>query len=187
MKSSVLYFGLTFAVVFFTIRIFAATPTAPSDSFYDQIVTLYAQASKIPDVDRFQGIWKGKCYPRTPSTDRRTAVLDVEAFIKHWHWEPPKDSPLKPIDANKFQIRPLGSDPEADWTSFLSYAGNLGSFEEYTEEHVSPNTWGKLFTQRELQTAQEAQVKQDQGYIYVWLRATTNDHWACYLSFDYLP
>lgn len=185
MKSSVLYYGLIFAVCFFMVRIFATAST--NNSFYDQIVTHYGNASKIPNVNRYQGIWKGKCYPRTVDPTRRTQVLDVEAFIYHWHWEPPKNSPLDPIDAHKFQIRPLSADPQTDWTGFVADAGNLGSFQEYGEEHVSPNTWGRLFSQPELRTATEADVKQDQGYIYVWIRAVRDNHWACYLSFDSLP
>lgn len=187
MKSSVLYICLTFAVVFFAVRVFAAPPVSPPDSFYDQLTTLYAQASKIAKVDQLQGIWKGQCYPRTTSPDRRTAVLDVEGFIKHWHWDPPKGSPLKPIDADKFQIRPLSGDPTADWTSFLALAGNIGSLEEYSDEHISPNTWGNLFHQAELRTASEADIKTDKGSLYIWLRARDDNHWACYMTFDSLP
>ena len=185
-KSSVLYVCLTLAVVFFAIKVFAAAPR-PLDSFYDQIVTLFAQASKIPSVDAVQGIWQGKCYPRTPNPDQHTAVLDVEAFIKHWHWDPPAGSPLQPVDSYKFQIRPLAGDPPGDWAQFLGYAGSLGSLEEYAEMHVSPNTWGNLFAQDELQTAQEADLKMAGNYIYVWLRSGIEDHWACYLTFNSLP
>jgi hypothetical protein len=167
--------------MFFALRVFAA------DSFYDQLITLYSNASKIKNLDKDQGIWTGKCYPRVPSGDQRSDVQDVEAFITHWKWSPPPGSPLQPVDAFKFQIRPLSSDPGFDWTDFLAEAGNLGSFEEYTEEHVSPNTWEFAFPQPELQTAQEADVKEDSKYMYVWLRAVSDAHWACYLSFQGLP
>lgn len=181
MKSSVLYFCLTVAVIMFAIRVLA------DESFYDQLTTMYANSQKISNLDSIQGIWVGKCYPRTVLPDQHTDVLDVEAFFDHWHWDPPKGSPLQPIDAQKFQIRPKAGDPDADWTDFLAQAGNLGSLQEYAEEHISPNTWGSYFQQPEIQTASEADIRTDNHYIYVWLRAVNDNHWACYLSFDHRP
>jgi hypothetical protein len=184
MKSSVLYLCLTCAVIFFAIRVFAT----PTDSFYDQIVTLYGNAHKIADISQVYGVWTGNCYPRVADSTVRTNVQPVEAFMTHFHWAPPPGSPLQPIDADKFQIRPLGTDTTADWNQFLSVAGDLGTLEGYAEEHISPNTWGNLFNQPELQTATEADIRtDDQGYIYVWLRATNDEHWACYVTFSSLP
>jgi hypothetical protein len=183
MKSSVLYVCLTIAVVLFALRVFAAG----NGSFYDQLTDLYAQSVKIPSIDKAQGVWFGQCYPRTPDPTVRVQGIEVEAFIKHWHWDPPKGSPLKPIDADKFQIRPKTSDPDGDWGDFLAQAGQFGTLQEYAEEHISPNNWGLLFPQPELQTAAEADLKADKHYIYVWLRAVNDAHWACYLSFDHRP
>lgn len=185
MKSGVLYFGLTAAVVFFAIKVFA-TGGAPTN-YYDQLTDQYGVASKIPDLDKLQGVWSGTCYARTDTPDRRVPEINVEAFIGHWHWDPPHGSPLKPIDSVKFQIRPATTNPTGDWNNFLSGIDRLPAIEEFYDEHTTPNTWAPYFSQTEWKTSREADLKIDKGFLYVWMRSTSVAHWACFLTFNSLP